>query len=60
MTIEVIGPDAREVWTLEVTSYTTHADSTLDVALGDGSVRLAGSWRPPETPAWLRSPLSDR
>ena len=62
MTIEVIGPDAREVWTLEATSYTIHADSTLDVALGDGSVRhfvmedwmdvrLAGSWRPPETSA---------
>jgi hypothetical protein len=58
MTIEVLAPDVRETWTLEVTSYTNHADGTLDVALPDGSVRhfengewmhvrLAGSWVPP-------------
>jgi hypothetical protein len=62
MTIEVIGPDAREIWSLEATSYTIHASSTLDVTLPDGTirhfdmeewmdVRLAGSWHPPETPA---------
>ncbi len=54
-TIEVIAPDFREVWTLEVTSYTHRTGGILDVALSDGTtrhfghdewmhVRLAGSW----------------
>jgi hypothetical protein len=58
MTIEVIAWNASEVWTIEATSYTNHADGTLDVALPDGTirhfemgewmhVRLAGSWEPP-------------
>jgi len=60
MTLEVIAPDFREVWTIEATSYTVYADATLDVALPDGSirhfelgewmdVRLAGTWQPPGT-----------
>jgi hypothetical protein len=31
MTIEVIAWNASEVWTIEATSYTNHADGTLEV-----------------------------
>lgn len=62
MTIEVLAPDVREIWTLEATSNTAYADGTLDVALSDGTVRhfdlgewmdvrLAETWTPPTGPA---------
>lgn len=44
--IEVIAPDVKEIWTFEASSYTNHADGTLDVALANGSIRHfeLGDW----------------
>ncbi len=46
MVIDVLAPDARQIWNLTATVYTLHADGQLVVALEDGSERtfLTGEW----------------
>jgi hypothetical protein len=39
MPVEVVGPDARELWRFNAISYKVRADGTLDIDLPDGSRR---------------------